>query len=206
MFQQNINLEESPVMDYIWGGMILLSLVFGACNGRMQEVSDAVFSGAGQGVEVCIALLGAMCFWSGLMKIADRSGITIFIGRLCRPIIRVLFPTLEKNSPAAGAMSLNFAANILGLGNAATPLGLKAMKCLQAENPRKDVASDNMLMFVVINTASLQIIPTTVATLRVKYGSVNPLDIMPAIWIASIGALLVGVLLAKLLNKWRAAH
>lgn len=193
-------------MDYIWGGMILLSLVFGACNGRMQEVSDAVFSGAGQGVEVCIALLGAMCFWSGLMKIADRSGITIFIGRLCRPIIRVLFPTLEKNSPAAGAMSLNFAANILGLGNAATPLGLKAMKCLQAENPRKDVASDNMLMFVVINTASLQIIPTTVATLRVKYGSVNPLDIMPAIWIASIGALLVGVLLAKLLNKWRAAH
>ncbi len=193
-------------MDYIWGGMILLSLVFGACNGRMQEVSDAVFSGAGQGVEVCIALLGAMCFWSGLMKIADRSGITIFIGRLCRPIIRVLFPTLGKNSPAAGAMSLNFAANILGLGNAATPLGLKAMKCLQAENPRKDVASDNMLMFVVINTASLQIIPTTVATLRVKYGSVNPLDIMPAIWIASIGALLVGVLLAKLLNKWRAAH
>lgn len=193
-------------MDYIWGGMILLSLVFGACNGRMQEVSDAVFSGAGQGVEVCIALLGAMCFWSGLMKIADRSGITIFIGRLCRPIIRVLFPTLEKNSPAAGAMSLNFAANILGLGNAATPLGLKAMKCLQAENPRKDVASDNMLMFVVINTASLQIIPTTVATLRVKYGSVNPLDIMPAVWIASIGALLVGVLLAKLLNKWRAAH
>ena len=206
MFQQNINLEESPVMDYIWGGMILLSLVFGACNGRMQEVSDAVFSGAGQGVEVCIALLGAMCFWSGLMKIADRSGITIFIGRLCRPIIRVLFPTLGKNSPAAGAMSLNFAANILGLGNAATPLGLKAMKCLQAENPRKDVASDNMLMFVVINTASLQIIPTTVATLRVKYGSVNPLDIMPAVWIASIGALLVGVLLAKLLNKWRAAH
>lgn len=193
-------------MDYIWGGMILLSLVFGACNGRMQEVSDAVFSGAGQGVEVCIALLGAMCFWSGLMKIADRSGITIFIGRLCRPIIRVLFPTLGKNSPAAGAMSLNFAANILGLGNAATPLGLKAMKCLQAENPRKDVASDNMLMFVVINTASLQIIPTTVATLRVKYGSVNPLDIMPAVWIASIGALLVGVLLAKLLNKWRAAH
>ena len=193
-------------MDYIWGGMILLSLVFGACNGRMQEVSEAVFSGAGQGVEVCIALLGAMCFWSGLMKIADRSGITIFIGRLCRPIIRVLFPTLGKNSPAAGAMSLNFAANILGLGNAATPLGLKAMKCLQAENPRKDVASDNMLMFVVINTASLQIIPTTVATLRVKYGSVNPLDIMPAIWIASIGALLVGVLLAKLLNKWRAAH
>ena len=193
-------------MDYIWGGMILLSLVFGACNGRMQEVSDAVFSGAGQGVEVCIALLGAMCFWSGLMKIADRSGITIFIGRLCRPIIRVLFPTLGKNSPAAGVMSLNFAANILGLGNAATPLGLKAMKCLQAENPRKDVASDNMLMFVVINTASLQIIPTTVATLRVKYGSVNPLDIMPAIWIASIGALLVGVLLAKLLNKWRAAH
>lgn len=193
-------------MDYIWGGMILLSLVFGACNGRMQEVSDAVFSGAGQGVEVCIALLGAMCFWSGLMKIADRSGITIFIGRLCRPIIRVLFPTLGKNSPAAGAMSLNFAANILGLGNAATPLGLKAMKCLQAENPRKDVASDNMLMFVVINTASLQIIPTTVATLRVKYGSVNPLDIMPAVWIASIGALLVGMLLAKLLNKWRAAH
>ena len=193
-------------MDYIWRGMILLSLVFGACNGRMQEVSDAVFSGAGQGVEVCIALLGAMCFWSGLMKIADRSGITIFIGRLCRPIIRVLFPTLGKNSPAAGAMSLNFAANILGLGNAATPLGLKAMKCLQAENPRKDVASDNMLMFVVINTASLQIIPTTVATLRVKYGSVNPLDIMPAVWIASIGALLVGVLLAKLLNKWRAAH
>ena len=193
-------------MDYIWGGMILLSLVFGACNGRMQEVSDAVFSGAGQGVEVCIALLGAMCFWSGLMKIADRSGITIFIGRLCRPIIRVLFPTLGKNSPAAGVMSLNFAANILGLGNAATPLGLKAMKCLQAENPRKDVASDNMLMFVVINTASLQIIPTTVATLRVKYGSVNPLDIMPAVWIASIGALLVGVLLAKLLNKWRAAH
>ena len=193
-------------MDYIWGGMILLSLVFGACNGRMQEVSDAVFSGAGQGVEVCIALLGAMCFWSGLMKIADRSGITIFIGRLCRPIIRVLFPTLGKNSPAAGAMSLNFAANILGLGNAATPLGLKAMKCLQAENPRKDVASDNMLMFVVINTASLQIITTTVATLRVKYGSVNPLDIMPAVWIASIGALLVGVLLAKLLNKWRAAH
>lgn len=194
------------MMDYIWGGMILLSLVFGACNGRMQEVSDAVFSGAGQGVEVCIALLGAMCFWSGLMKIADKSGITIFIGRLCRPIIRLLFPTLEENSPAAGAMSLNFAANILGLGNAATPLGLKAMKCLQAENPRKDTASDNMLMFVVINTASLQIIPTTVATLRVKYGSVNPLDIMPAVWIASIGALLVGVLLAKILNKWRAVH
>ena len=135
------------------------------------------------------------------MRIADGAGITNILGKMLSPILRVIFPGLPSDSPAARAMSMNVAANVLGLGNAATPLGLKAMQELQKLNPIKDTASDYMLTFVVLNSVSVQLIPTGTAVLRENFGSANPMEIMPAVWISSIASAAVGIALAILLCR-----
>lgn len=188
------------MMSYIIGGMILLSILTGAVGGNMAGVSTAAMNGCGQAVQLVISLAGTICLWSGVMGIAERSGLTDAMSRMFRPVNRFLFRELAPDSPAMKAISMNMAANLLGLGNAATPLGLAAMKELERENPRPGVASQAMVTFVVLNTASLQILPTTNAYLRLAAGSKEPMEILPAVWLASSVSIAVGVVMTRLLR------
>lgn len=187
------------MLNYIWAGMILLSIFCAIVTGRVPQLSSAVMNGAAGAVELVISLLGMMCAWTGLMKIADAGGITAALSKLMSPLTRRLFPSCPKGGPAVRAICMNVTANLLGLGNAATPLGIAAMKELAKQSPG-GTADNSMVMFVVINTASLQLIPTFMATLRAKYGSPSPFDILPAVWFTSACALLAGVLMAKVLE------
>lgn len=191
------------MMNYIWAAMMLLAFAAAAWQGNMQALSNAIMAGASDAVSLCIKLLGALCLWGGLMEIAKASGLTKTISRILSPLLRLLFPRYQKDSPAMSAISMNITANLLGLGNAATPLGLTAMRCLQEENPRPGVATDEMVNFVVLNTAALHLIPTTVALLRQEYGAAVPMDIMPAAWLTSAAALCVGLTMAWLLKGRR---
>jgi len=188
------------MLNYIWSAMILISFVVAAFNGRLEQTAQAALDSAGTAVEMSIGLLGIMCLWTGLMGIANESGLIKIIARLIRPITRLLFPQLPQSSPAVGAIVMNMVANMMGLSNAATPLGLKAMKELQKLNNGSDTASNAMCMFVVINTASIQIIPSTVIALRSSAGSGNPFEIIVPVWIVSLCALAVGVTLSKVLQ------
>lgn len=190
------------LLNYIWAFMIFFSLICAAATGRMSQLSAAVLSGAASAVTLIIGMTGMMCAWTGLMKIADGGGVTAALAKILGPAVRRLFPSCKKNSPAVKAMCMNITANLLGLGNAATPLGLAAMKELKKKNPT-DTADNDMAMFVVINAASIQLIPTFTATLRSQYGSAAPFDILPAVWVTSGCALLVGITAAKLLEGAR---
>lgn len=185
------------MLNYIWGGMILVSFVCALYTGRVEELSQAILNGAGQAIELLISLLGVMALWSGLMKIADRGGITTILAKIFSPFLKVLFPDYKKDSPALKAICANMAANLLGLGNAATPFGIAAMKEMQKENKTPEKANRSMVMFVVLNTASIQLIPTTIAAMRSSAGSKQPFDIIVSVWIVSVLSLTAGVLAAK---------
>lgn len=189
----------NKLLNYIWAGLILVSIFCAAATGRMEQLSAAVMSGAAGAVTLVIAMAGMMCAWTGLMKIADESGATLLLSKVLSPVMRMLFPKLKRDSAAVKAMCMNITANLLGLGNAATPLGIAAMKELKKLNPSQ-TADDSMVLFVVMNTASIQLIPTFMATLRAQYGAATPFDILPAVWVSSLGALSVGLILAKLLE------
>lgn len=190
-------------MNFIWAGIMLLSILLGILTGRSAEVSSAVFEGAKNAIELCLTLLASMCLWSGLMRIAEKAGITRVMGRIFRPFLRLLFPGLEPSSKAGSAISMNVAANVLGLGNAATPLGIKAMKELHKFSSDPAAATNNMIMFVVINTASVQILPTTIAAMRAQYGAASPMDIMPAVLLASAVSLAAGIIAVRILSLRR---
>lgn len=187
-------------MNYVWAGMILLSVITAAFTGRGQEVGNAVMSGAQDAVALFAMLLGMNCLWGGLSAVAERAGLTAVVSRLFRPFMKRLFPRLGADSPAVEAMSMNITANLLGLGNAATPLGLEAMKRLQAINPNPLKASDEMVTFVIMNTSCLQLIPMTIAMLRRQNGAENPMDILFAVWLCSLASLLIGLLAARLMG------
>ncbi len=189
------------MMGYIWGGMILVAFLFGIITGETETVAQGALTGAKNAVEMALGLLGMMCFWSGLLEIAKRSGLTEKLARVIRPLTRLLFPKMKANAPALAAMVMNMTANFLGLSNAATPLGLAAMKELDKINPEKERASDEMCMFVVINTASISLIPTTVIALRAAAGSYDPFGITAPVWICSVLALLAGVIAAKCMAR-----
>lgn len=144
---------------------------------------------------------GTICLWNGIMQIASKTSIIDKLTNFLVPIIKILFPEMKKNKQIQKEISMNMIANILGLGNAATPLGLKAMKSMQNENPKKDILSNSMLMFIVLNTASIQIIPTTVIAIRSSLGSENPTSIIFPVWIATICAAIAGIFVAKILIK-----
>ncbi len=188
-------------MSYIWGGMMIAAFFFSVFSGNTEAVAEAVLSGAEKAVTMAFSLLGVMCFWSGMLEIASRAGLTEKLARLMRPLMRVLFPRLAPDSPATRAMVMNMTANILGLSNAATPLGLAAMQELDKINKNKEIASDEMCMFVVINTASISLMPTTVIALRAAAGSSDAFGILVPVWISSLTALAVGVFAAKLLAR-----
>lgn len=189
------------MMKWIFSGLILCSVICGIFQGRMDAVTGAAIADCGKAVELTISLAGSMCMWSGIMQIAQKAGLTEKISRLFSPLIRLLFRRLDYRSAAAQAITLNISANLLGLGNAATPLGIAAMKELQKLAPESATATNNMVMFVVLNTASLQLIPTTTALLRANAGAATPLDIMPASWAASVASVIAGIVLATLLSR-----
>ncbi len=188
--------------------LVGLSVTFGIMNGKMVDVSNHAISECANAVELMISLAGSMCLWSGLMRVAQKSGLTKKIAKLLSPLTNLIFKGLDKSSYALELICMNITANMLGLGNAATPLGIAAISELNKEIPdnQKGFASNHMVTLVVLNTASIQLIPTTVATLRLKYGSANPLDILPAVWITSILALIVGLTMASVCNKLFPVH
>lgn len=190
------------MMNYVFPVLIIFSFIAALATGRMNELSVAVIEGGTNAVELLIRLVSMLCLWGGIMEIADRAGVTKGIARLLSPVMKLIFPRIRKEKDALEAISMNVTANILGLGNAATPLGLEAMRRLQQINPDTSRASNEMIVFVVMNTAAMHIIPTTVATLRGQYGSVSPMSILPASFLTSLCALTVAILCAKLGNRF----
>ncbi|SFB18963.1 spore maturation protein A [Cohnella sp. OV330] len=166
------------MVNWIWLGMIALSVVFGAANGRVQQVTEAAFSGAQTGVTVCFGLISILVFWMGLMKIAEVSGIVRRLSLFMAPVVRWLFPDVPKDHPALGYILSNMSANLLGLGNAATPMGIRAMQELQKLNPNPAVATPAMCTLLALNTASITIVPTTLIAIRMNFGSAHPADII----------------------------
>lgn len=183
-------------MNYIWCGMIVVSIVVSLFNGTVSETINGAFEGAKESVFVVLSFAGVMCFWTGIMKIAEKSGLSAKVEKLLRPVISFLFPNAGKE--AKKHIAMNMSANLLGMGNAATPMGIKAMQALDRENPRPLYASDDMCMLVVLNTTSIQLIPTTIIALRVAAGSENPFSVILPIWISSLTAVLAAVFFAKL--------
>ncbi len=177
---------------------VLASVIFGMINGKTAEVSAAAIEESTHAVELSIKLLGSLCFWSGIMEVARKSGFVEFLQKALRPLLSFVFPRIKNEKEAMGAISMNVAANLLGLGNAATPLGISAMKELHRLSGFSAVATAEMVCFVVMNTASLQLLPTTVAALRLESGNGRPLDILPAVWFVSACSLLAGILAAKI--------
>ncbi len=190
------------MLNYIWSGMVIFSVIAAIFGGNADALSNAIISSASDAVTLCIRLGGTICLWGGLMEVAEASGLTGAVCRVLSPFLKIVFPKMDMKSKTAKAISMNVTANLLGLGNAATPLGLEAMKRLQEENGKKDRASADMMKFVVMNSAAFHLIPTTVAALRQDYGCKNPFDIMPASWISSAAALSVGLTAAVLLIKF----
>lgn len=189
-------------MSWIWTGMVCLSLFCGVTTGRGVEVAAAAMEGAAAGVELCLSLVGVLCLWMGVMEVMERSGLSQKISQVLRPILGRLYPQVGFDKQVMERISANVSANLLGLGNAATPLGLEASRLMSRHCD--GVASDDLCMLVVCNTASIQLIPTTVAALRAGAGCTTPFDILPAVWLASAVSLTVGILAAKLMARlWR---
>lgn len=192
------------MLNTVWAVLILLAVFCAAATGNLTALSGAAADGAQSAVETALLLTGAMCLWLGLMNIAEKAGITAGISRLLAPVIRRLFPEYAKARGVQEKISMNIAANMLGMGNAATPLGLSAMDEMQRLSGG-DTPTRGMILFVVMNTAAFQLIPSSVVTLRASYGSQNPYDIMVHIWFVSLGSLLTCILACKLLERlaWR---
>lgn len=188
------------MMNYIWAGIILISLVVGFFTGNIGKTATAAMDGAKNAVETMISLLGVMCFWMGMMNIAQKSGLLNKLSKFLQPFISRLFKGVKREE-ARQAILMNITANIFGIGNAATPFGIKAMEEMQKENREKSIATNDMCLFVVLNTASIQLIPTTLLALRSSYGSTDPYKILPAVWIVSVVALIFGIFAAKIMEK-----
>lgn len=188
-------------MKWIFTFMAVLACVFGIATGRMQAVSTSALLGVEQGVKLTITLGGAICFWSGIMNVAKKAGLTKKIAKFFLPIMRRLFRNIKPGDSLIETISMNVSANLLGLGNAATPMGIQAMLKMQANNPDKSRATHNMILFVVINTASLQIIPTTVAMVRLSAGSNNPMEILTPMLCTSLCSLVTVIVFAKIFAR-----
>ena len=190
------------MLNIVWPFFIIISFSFAILSGNFENLNSSIFEGANDAVTLSINLLGSLCLWSGIMQIASDSSLVKKLSKLLSPILNFLFPSLITNNKIKKEISMNIIANILGLGNAATPLGLKAMESLQKENPKKDTLSNPMMMFIVINTASIQLIPTTVIAIRNSLNSQNPTSIIFPTWIATILAAISGIFVTKLLIKF----
>ena len=189
------------MLNILWPIFIILSFVYALISGKVNEVNTGVFESLSDAVELSITFLGTISLWNGIMEIAKQTSLINKMTKLLKPLINFLFPDLKNNEIAKQEISMNMIANILGLGNAATPLGIKAMKTMQKDNKKKDTLSNPMMMFIVINTASIQLIPTNVIAIRTSLNSQNPTSIIIPVWIATIIAAIVGIAFTKLLIK-----
>lgn len=201
-------------MNLLWGGMLLIGILYGAFNGRMQEITDAVLSAAREAVTLCVTMTGILAFWQGLMEIAKDAGLTEVLCGKIRPLVHFLFPEIPEDHPAYESISMNFIANFLGLGMAATPAGLKAMKDLEnLEEKRRGgkiasgkpaspgTASREMCTFLIMNISSLQLIPVTMIAYRSQYGSVNPAAITGPAILATAASTGAAVIFCMVMNK-----
>lgn len=185
------------MVNYIWVFMTLVGIIFALVNGTMEEVNKAIFVGAKEAVTLCIGLISILVFWLGMMRIAEESGLLDRLSKLCRPLIKRLFPEVPGDHPAMGYILSNMIANMFGLGNAATPLGIKAMEELKQLNGGGNSASRSMVTFLAINTASITIIPTTVIAIRMNYNSASPTEIVVPTLIATIISMIAAVLIDR---------
>ena len=189
------------MLNYIWLIMVILAVVLGGINGKIENVTKSAIDSAGSSVTIAIGLIGVMALWLGIVKIAEDSGLMNLLAKAIAPIMKWLFPDVPAGHPAMGSMTMNIAANMLGLSNAATPLGLKAMEDLETLNKSPGVATNAMCTFLTINTAGLQLIPATMISIMASAGSTNPTAIIGTTVAATCSALIVGVTVAKILEK-----
>ncbi len=190
------------MLNIIWPIFIILSFGYAIFSGNINNLNNSIFSSTSEAVDLCISLLGAICLWNGIMQIANSTSLISKLTNFLKPLIRFLFPDIKEDSEVHRQISLNIVANILGLGNAATPIGLKAMKSMQKDNKNKDTLNNSMITFIVLNTASLQIIPTTVIAIRNSLGSNNPTSVVFPIWISTICAAVAGITATKIFIKF----
>ena len=189
-------------MPYFLTGLFSLSLLFGCATGQLSTVSAAALTGAQSAVELCLSMAGAICLWSGVMTLMDRCGLSEKLAGLLRPLLRRILPNASRDRETLAALSANVSANLLGLGNAATPLGIRA--ATRMAQGCGGVASDELCRLVVLNTASIQLLPTTVAAVRSAHGCAAPFDILPAVWLSSVLSVSAGLLAARGLQAvWR---
>lgn len=188
-------------MAWVWTGMVTLSLVFGTATGNLDAVANAALTGARSAVDLGVSMAGILCLWSGVMEIMNACGVSAGLARLFRPVLRRLLPEASRDEETLAAVSANVSANLLGLGNAATPLGIRAAR--RMARGCGGVASDELCLLVVLNTASIQLLPATIASVRAAAGCASPFDILPAVWLASAMSVSVGLLTARLLAHGR---
>jgi len=189
------------MINYLWGGMILVSIVVAGAQGNIDVITNSLFDSAEKAVSVAISLLSIMAFWLGFMKIIEKSGLINILKILLKPLAFFLFPRIPRDHPAMNAILMNMSANLLGMGNAATPFSIKAMEEMQKLNSRPEQATDEMCTFLAINTSSLTLIPTTVIALRAATGSLNPAEIIGTTIIATLISTLMALLFDRILRK-----
>ncbi|MPQ43700.1 nucleoside recognition domain-containing protein [Clostridium tarantellae] len=190
------------MINYIWFGIIFIGVIFGLLTGKGEFMSKGIMDSAQGATNFIISLVGIMCFWCGVMKVAEKSGLTSNLAKLVKPVLKILFKESSQNEEAMGAIVMNLTANMLGLSNAATPFGIKAMEELSKSNTKKGHASNDMALFLVMNAACIQLLPSTVISIRAAAGSNNPASIIvPAILSTTI-ACLVGVICCKILQRY----
>ena len=186
------------MLNFLWPIFIIVSFIYGFMSGNTDKINNSIFESTQDAVQLSITLLGTICLWNGIMEIATKTSLVNKLTKILYPLIRFLFPEIKKESSVNKEIAMNMITNILGLGNAATPIGLKVMKSLQKENDKKDTISNSMAMFIVINTASLQLIPTTVIAIRSSLNSQEPTKIIFPVWGATIAAFIVAVTATKI--------
>ena len=189
------------MLNILWPIFIIISYIYALFSGNLEKVNSGIFESASTAVELTLTFFGTITLWCGIMQIAKDSSLSRKLSKALNPLIKFLFPDVNKNSKAHEEFSLNMIANILGLGNASTPLGLQAMETLQKQNPSKTTLSNSMAMLVLINTASLQLIPTTVIAIRTSLNSTNPTSIILPVWVATLSAAISAIIAAKIFIK-----
>lgn len=188
-------------MNYLWPILILISFIFSLISGNIGEVNNSIFSSVSDVIQLTLTLLGNMCLWCGIIKIIQSTKIITYLKKLLRPILNCLFKDAKNNEEAMESISINTISNIIGIGNAATSSGLKAMNELQKENKEKEKLTDSMVMLIVLNTTSIQLLPTSIIAIRASLGSPNPAKIIVPIWISTVVGTSVGILITKFLLK-----
>ena len=189
------------MLNIMWPAFILISFIYGILIGNVEAVNQSIFESSASAVKLSITFFGTICLWNGIMQIAVKTSLIEKLTKFLKPIISIIFPEIKNDKKISKEISMNMVANILGLGNAATPLGLKAMESMQRKNEDKSKLSNSMAMFILVNTASLQIIPTTVISIRSSLGSNNPTKIILAVWVATIAAFATAIIAGKILIK-----